>query len=283
MLLAELSNLTKQSILLGWQEALYNFYMDLSSNGKRLPEDQRMTDWLFFTHFNKYENALVFDPGLGTLAFKLNDFFQNVDIISDCQEEIDYLNTRINQDNTSQLKTSFAPDLLEHSLLTNHYDLVSLAQTARPQQIKPFSFTKFANKAYHALTANGWFYATLENKFGFHQLLSKSIEPKRFIAQSLFQYKNDLKNIGFRNTKFFAHIPFHNGIPLFYLPLDNKAVLSFFFKNIFSIFETVSPEVKAQYKTSYTLAKLGVKIGGMIKLTHLSKHFFPAFSVLAQK
>jgi len=161
-------------------------------------------------------------------------------------------------------------------------------------------------RVYYHLKNDGYLYIGIENRFGFQYLLGgkdhnglpfvsllprfmANLLSKRFAGEpyttyqySIYGYKKALQEVGFSEIKFYAPLPQYR-TPLFYIPLDNVNVLNYFFKNIFPLFNMVSPEVKRHYAFQYKVAKIGVKIALIFKLTWLAKFIAPGFSIIAKK
>jgi hypothetical protein len=64
--------------------------------------------------------------------------------------------------------------------------------------------------------------------------------------------------------------------------MEHHNVLDYFFYNIFPLFEVVSQETKRVYGMQYTVAKIGVRLAKILRLTAMTKLFFPGFSVIAR-
>ena len=70
---------------------------------------------------------------------------------------------------------------------------------------------------------------------------------------------------------------------MFYVPVDEPQGMAFFLKDIFPLFEMVSPEIKHTYSREYALAKAAVYLTQVLHLESAVRLFVSGFGIVAKK
>ena len=123
------------------------------------------------------------------------------------------------------------------------------------------AFETVAREVHRLLGPGGVAYLSVGNWSSYRRLLHPWTVGTG-IERSLRGYRIVLARTGFADIRFYAPLPNHEGIPLFYVPLDDAALFQYFFDCIFPLVETVPPEVKRLYGLEYRVVKLAVRLGG---------------------
>jgi len=295
-----------------WITAIYDYLKLKAIRDYVIIGDERRADWKYLLPLGKDSIALDLGCGWGAIAVALSKMCGKVYAMDATWERISFLNIRKKQQKIDNLFPIHGGDQLEFPFPPSYFDLISMVGvlewigtwyahgTPHDAQMEALRCV------YYHLKNNGYLYIGIENRFGFQYLLGGkdhnglpfvSILPrfmanlisKRFAGEpyttyqySIYGYKKMLQKVGFSEIKFYAPLPQYR-TPLFYIPLENVNILNYFFKNIFPLFDMVSPEVKKYYTFPYKVAKIGVKIALLFKLTGLAKFFVPGFSIIAKK
>lgn len=243
-----------------WSEEFYQRTKELMLAGGVPEEDQRTSDWVYLLPLENIRSVLILGGGWGALASRLNRFCDKITIIETDREKVNSLLKRKKEqilDNVSIEYANFAGALPD---IKDEFDMVVLHEAKWKHRI---SINKLLPWLKERLKENGYLCC-----FGGNKLY--------------FNYRRLLNKYGFNSVSSFMPLPSHKGIPLFYLPLDNKKVMLYFFEKIFPLFEMASPETKKNYAFQYRLAKLAVKIGLFLKLEWLAKYFAPGYFFIAR-
>ncbi|MDA2912733.1 hypothetical protein MYX77_02020 [Acidobacteriia bacterium AH_259_A11_L15] len=133
------------------------------------------------------------------------------------------------------------------------------------------------------MNEGGIVYLSLGNRLAFQHLFRRGKNGSSLPLHTIYGYRRILEAEGFSEFQFYAPLPHYDGIPLFYVPLEDTHALNFFLRHIFPLLETVSPEVRRAYAFEYAVAKIGVRLALLFKLTGLAKVFVSGFSIIAKK
>lgn len=252
----ELDRLLEDAKRVGCEAALYELARKRIAEEKTLLEDPRVADWIYLTPLARNAKALVIGCGLGTLPLSLARVCKEVTVVDPDSRRIGFLNLRMKEKGIRNVETICGtPD----ESLEESFDLVSLTDWSLVGKMPPL------------LKEGGVLGLSVGNRLwgrGDHTLSG---------------YRRRLRKIGFSDLLIHAPLPYHDGIPLFYLPLGRRGAMNFFFEKIFPLAEMVSPETKKQYAIPYQLARIGVRIAKAFHLLPLAGNFVPGFLVLAKK
>jgi SAM-dependent methyltransferase/uncharacterized protein YbaR (Trm112 family) len=265
----------------GWATALYEYAKARIGRGGTTTEDQRTADWIYLMPLTRETKVVVLGCGLGTVPIVLAKACGKVYAADSSWEKIAYLNVRKRQQGIENLFPVFVRGVSGLPFPGKCFDLVSVRQFQ--WGMKPTGFENVAQYVHRLLKDGGTAHFSLGNRLAYQRLLRREKKDPSFPLHTIFSYRRMLRAAGFSEIQFYSPLPHHNGIPLFYLPLENKPALDFFFRNIFPLFEMVTPEVKLRYGLEYAVAKVGVRICLFLKLTRFAKVFSPGFCIIAEK
>ena len=268
----------------GWETALYDFTKAQVARDGTVPEDQRTADWKYLLPLNNDSVALVIGCGWSTVPFALSETCAKVYTIDSIWHKIAFLNIRKRQQGIDNLYPIYVSGSLDFPFPEKRFDFVAVRnfQWGATQSIQLRDVVRSVNGL---LREGGVAYFSLGNRWGFQQLLrrNKNTSSPTLPLHTIFGYRHILQVEGFSEIQFYAPLPHYDGVPLFYVPLEDTQAMSFFFRNIFPLFEAVSPEVKRAYAFEYVVAKMGVRLALLFRLTGLAKVFVPGFSIIAKK
>lgn len=294
-----------------WKTAIYDV---LQLNDKRdfnIIGDERRADWRYLLPLQADSTVLDLGCGWGAIAIALTKTYQKVVAMDPTWERLKFLSIRKKQQQIDNLYLVHGGTNLGFPFPNNYFNLISMigvlewlawGQDKNPRQVQKNALKKI----WHLLKKDGFLYIGIENRFGYNYLLGTkdhnglrfiSLMP-RFLANfiskkfkeepytnyqySLLGYTKLLKQAGFSKIEFFAPLPQYR-LPFFYLPLDNKNSLRYFFNNLFYLFETATPEMKKNYGLQYKIAKAGMKLIPSSLLSFLIKFINPGFCIIAKK
>lgn len=308
----EMTSLLELAKREGWTTAIYDYLKLKSIRDYVIVGDERRADWRYLLPLSQDSVALDLGCGWGAIAIALSEICGSVIAMDATWERISFLNIRKEQQKIENLFPIHGGDQLEFPFYDNYFDLVSMVGVlewigtwyinAKPRDAQITALKKICS----LLKKGGYLYIGIENRFGYQYLVGAkdhnglpfvSILPRllaNFVSKlftgeayttyqySIYGYKKILWEAGFSEIQFFSPLPQYR-TPLFYLPLSSNKALNYFFEYIFPLFDMVSPEVKKDYALQYKIAKIGVRLVLLLKITGLAKFFVPGFSILAKK
>jgi SAM-dependent methyltransferase len=296
----------------GWKTALYDVLETKSKGEFALTCDERRADWRFLIPLSKKSSVLDIGSGWGAISIALSESCGTVFSLDATFERVKFLNIRKTQEKRENLFPVHGGDNMRFPFPNNSFDLVSMIgvlewASASSEFSNPrVAQNKMLQNVYTLLKPGGHIYLGIENRFGYNYLMGRkdhnglpfvSILPRRlanlvsksFVGEyyttyqySLRGYKNLLSEVGFSNIQFYAPLPQYRS-PRYYLPLDNLNAQKYFFSNLFDLFELTPPESRKEFQMEYSVAKIGVKVGTLLRLLKLMKYIVPGFSIIAQK
>ena len=273
----DLSELALGAERQGWELALYEYAQNKVVKGESLPEDQRSADWKWFLPLGPDSVVLVVGSGLGAIPMALASTCKEVHVVDADENKIRFLTVY----KTQQKQTNIFP------LVFNGVDGLPYAPKMFDAVVfygvsnETGSFQRAACVLNRLLKSGASACFLVENRFAIQGLFSKDGRKGQVDQHSLSAYRGILKTSGFFDIQAFAPLPHVDGIPLFYLPLDQAGVMAYFFSHIFPLFEMVSPEVKRQYGIQYLIAKAAVRCLVFFRITGVAKHFFSGYLLVA--
>jgi len=274
-----LLNLTESS---GWDVASFEYAKSRIAKGSMPVEDQRMADWKYLLSLNNKSSALVLGCGWGTVPIALSEICENVYAIDTVWEKIVYLNILVGQHRINNLYPIYVSDRYEIPFPKRYFNLITVREYQWSTG-QPVSFRGIVRRVYNLLSEEGVVSFSIGNRLAFQYLLRRTEKNDRSHFHNIFGYKHILQEEGFSDIQFYAPLPDYDGIPLFYVPVENNKAMAYFFHNIFPLFEMVSPEVKRLYAFDYKIAKIAVRLALSSRLTSLAKFFVPGFIIIAKK
>lgn len=266
----------------GWQSALYDHNKVRVANGKYPLDDQRRGDWRFYLPFQDSDKVLMIGLGFGSVGAALSYQCSQVYAVDDNWAKLFFNNIRKKQQNINNFYLAYVRDFNKLPFTESHFDFISAAKQNFTYG-RSVKFSNLAKEVYKLLKEKGHVRFNVPNKFSLQSFLNKKYFLFKKDIYTLKGYKKLLEKIGFKNIKFYAPLPRYNGIPLFYLDLYDKRILQYFFEDIFSLFEMVSPEVKKQFGLEYSIAKFGVKLIKQLHMHSLVKYFVSGYEIIASK
>ncbi len=275
-------NIIRVAESLGWETALFDLNKEHLKRTGIIEEDQRCADWKYLLPLNSKGDLLLLGCGWGAIPVALSEVCRSVYAVDTTWDKIRFLDIRRKQQGIENLFPVYGRCDSDIPFPDESFDVVAVNELHGNEK-DPQPFRKAVQHFRHLLKERGVLYLSLYNSLSFQRLLRWGEKPVSSISHSIFGYKRILREEGFSKIRFYAPLPRQDGIPLFYVPLNSDQSLSFFFRNIFPLFETVSPEVKKAYGFQYTIAKVAVRLTLRLGLTSLTKIFVPGYSIIAEK
>jgi SAM-dependent methyltransferase len=266
----------------GWETAFFDYTKARITSGHSGVEDQRMADWQYLLPLGKDTVALALGCGWGTVPIALAETCKTVYAVDTSWAQIAFLAARTRQQHVHNLFPIHVGGGLDLPFHREQFDLVSLAGF-RWMPHQSIGVTDVVRRVRDLLRSGGVAYLCLGNRLSFSQLLRRRRSGSPLPLHSMRGYRRILEAEGLTDIRFYAPLPSWDGPPLFYLPLEDPRAVEFFFRQIFPLFEMVSPEVKRTYAAEYAAAKLGVRLTLLAQLTGLAKLFVPGFGIVARK
>ena len=271
----------------GWNIAMYQYALAEIGAGRVLAEDERAADWRFLLPATgKRGEALVLGCGLGAIPVALCDVFTRVYAVDVIRERVRLLELRAAEHGIANLvpmhvvpdgPLPFEPERFGLVVArSSDWDLRSASSPG------PAAFRAVARDVHRLLGAGGVAYFSVANRWSYRRLLHPWTAGEG-IERSLRGYRKVLVAAGFAGVRCYAPLPSHEGIPLFYVSLDDAALFEYFCECVFPLFETVSPEVKRLYALEYRVAKLAARLAGPLGLTGLARYLVPGFGIIATR
>ncbi len=269
-------------------EGLYEIYKGkFAEGGVRIPEDRRIADFVFLLPQNtKNSNALLIGAGKGLFPLWITDYFKEITVVDMRPDVVEFLNitTRAqNKNNLSALNISNPNDIT--SVITNHasenYDCIIITTHSFQQMLN--LDTLLGNELSKFTTTHSCLVIFAENPFSWKRMMKMRLFSHHHTKA---RYIRLLKNIGYRNITLYAPLPLYDTNPLFYLPIpndDNNKIAKYFFKNIFGLFDMVSPEVKNKHTLELFIARFLTKMALHLNLTNFLTNFVSGYILIAEK
>src|SRR3972149_2624597 len=283
---AEMRQLVGRAEALGWDEAMFEFMRTRVSAGGGGVEDGRVADWRFLLPRTGRDAALVLGCGLGTVPAALCDMFATVHVVDTSAERVRLLELRASEHGIANLVPTRVARGGALPFAAEGFDLVVARSSDWEFRAAGAdgrgAFRAVAQDVHRVLKEGGGAYLGVPNRLSYERLL-RPWTPRDGFACSQRGYRRILAQAGFAEIRFYAPLPGHEGIPLFYVPVDDGALLEYFFECVFPLFDAVSPEVKRLYAVEYRLAKLAVRLGGWLGLRPLARHLVRGFGIIATR
>ncbi len=266
----------------GWKRAYFKRATAAVLGGDPLVEDIRSADWRYFLPLDRKKDALVVGVGGGTIPMALADHCRMVVGADQDRESLRALCARTQEQGRHNVRPVLLSKRMGLPFAPGSFDSV-VATAAGTGTYDGASLRRFIEHAHALLKPAGVLYLTVGNRLDAQRLFRPARAAGASGPCTLGGYKRLLQAAGFVRLRLYAPLPRHDGIPLFHVPLEHPQALRFFLRNVFPLFETVSPEVKRRYAVEYAAAKVGVRLALALKLTGLMKLFVPGFGILAEK
>lgn len=278
---SDLNKLIERAKDCGWNTALFGYYKDCFLSNECLNEDLRSTDFRFLLPVNPSFKVLVIGCGWGAVPSCLADIFGQIFVVDTIMEKIEFLNIRIRQQNTRNVYPIFIRGIEFLPFNSQAFDIIVFNGFPWEFSSQP-TFKKILKITSSYLKQGGSVYFRLTNKLDFRRILMRRKYSNIPSNHSYVGYKRIFKAEGYSQVEFYALLPFSDGIPLFYVPLNKTGPFKYFINNLFPLFEAVSPEVKRRYAMEYGMVKLAVKLASKLGLIPVGKFFLPGFCVVAK-
>lgn len=277
----EMEHLVQKARLVGWDRAFFDFMKRCILEGGAPLEDERVGDWKYLVSLSSEGKALVLGCGWGAVPIALSEACGKVYAVDSSWNKIALLDIRRRHLGIGNLCPVYTPSGLALPFQEGYFDLISV-RDFHWGEVQPTPFREASRHVYQLLKGGGIAYWSVANRLAFHHLFGKKrgMSP---VLHTFFGYKHILKEQGFTDIQFYAPLPYYDGIPLFYVPLEDIGAINFFFRNIFPLFETVSPEVKRAFALEYAIAKMGARLVLFFKLARITKVFVTGFGIIAKK
>ena len=249
----------------GWQEGLYEtlrsgLVKDYASFG-----EERGGDVRFFLPITPDSQVLQIGAEWGYSAAALAKTCKNIYVGDFDREKLEFLEIRKNEDGISNLTCVHirSEGMVELPSILHSFDVIVVREYGR-EMLQG----RILEKLWKYLKPGGILYVALERRVPHATFL--------WVIRRLFSQSR------FPRVEFFAVIP-HHSLPLFFLPIEHRPAMSFFFKNLFGLFATVPPERGKRYRIVYLLARTAIRAFPLSMLVFFIKVFWPSFGVIATK
>lgn len=265
-----------------WQDDYFSHSVERVRNNQPLPEDARSADWSYLLPISSERplKALVIGGGWGTIPIRLTQWYQKVLVVDSESEELSFLQKRKEQGIKGDIEIIDSSNIDSLPIGDQSLDLVCFNHLSKSKKVEIKEALQVANRL---LKNDGTIVLNVGNRWSLQSLLRNDQGDEFLIPRSLPYYQRTMARCGFRDVSVYGPIPHHRGIPLFYLPLQNRQGVQHFFKTIFPLLEMVSPESKKAYSLEYSLAKWGVRLGQFLHLTWLSRYLLSGYLIIARK
>lgn len=270
----------------GWDVAVYQHAQAEIAAGRGLAEDERAADWQYLLPSIRLGAALVLGCGLGTVPVALSRRFAEVHVVDIVPDRTRLLELRAVQHGIENVFPLCVQPGQALPFEDGRFDLVvarSEDWTLTVRHGRDRRAFEIAGRETHRLLApGGTAYWTVGNRLGYPRLL-RPWRAGAGVEHTLGGYRRMLAAAGFTDVRFYAPLPSHEGIPLFYLPIGEGAHFEYFFRHLFPLFETVSTEVKRLYGVEYRLAKIAVRAALRLGLARWAGRLSPGFGIIATR
>lgn len=265
----------------GWKQAYFELGRELAAGNELPPEDARSADWFYFLDASAGARALVIGCGFGTIPIALAEAGLDVWVIDSSIEHLALLALRCREQSVGRVHIAGVGRVGALPFQPKSFDVVCVL-TAEPEPVTAVALTAIMRATRDCLKPGGEVFIAQRNRWSFQRLLrpwlSHGAAP---LGPS--GYRRLVESSGFSDVLLYAPLPRHGEIPLFYVPIENPSVLSFFLRDIFPLFNTVSPEVKGRFGLEYAAARYGSFIVRHLGLARLARHFVPGVCIIATR
>ncbi len=266
----------------GWGVAFYYYTKAQIEQGKTVLEDERMADWRYLLPAQTGNTVLTLGAGWGTIPVALAENATAVHVVDRSPETIAFLRIRQRQQNLHQLHLIHADSWSHLNFERDAFDLIAVREFDWNGG-HPMPFGEMLRRLYPLLKPGGTIQVTVGNRLAFQQLLGLERKHRSSPLHTLPGYRRILRTAQFTDIQVYAPLPHHQGIPMFYVPLDDTRAMQFFFSHLFPLFERVSAEARQAYRLQYAIARTMVRFSLMTRLTRLAPYFVPGFCIFARK
>ena len=246
-------------------------------------EDRRVADWIYLVPLSADSVVLVLGCSRKIIPLVLSENCGRVYVVDSNQAEINLLKAQIERQGINNLFPVQSSNILDLKFPPRYFDFISVQGFAVPPG-ESISFQSLIQQVRPFLREGGVLQVTMGNQLDPRQLIfAKQKNPNEpFPHHTYWDYRRILKSEGFSDVQFHAPLPGYRGIPLFYVPLEDRRAVGFFLRNVFPLCETVSHKRKQAYAIEYGLAKIATRLMLALRLSFLLKFFVPGYSVIAK-
>jgi len=296
--LKQISNLLTAKKL---PEAFYDFYKTaFARGGIRIAEDRRAADFLFYIpdikepSLRRKSCLMIGAAAHGLLPLWLSDYYDTMVVIDDREGIKEFLSKYFSSVKKSDSERIIAdPEILTSEKITGEFNTLIISPYIPPAIFSSGSsyYEELLARLTRHLKPNGSIALFAENPISGTALLSGEILQKRnhtpHAYRSLNKHIKIFKKLGFSGIQAIAPLPLYNATPLFFLPVYPKrareGATKYFFKNLFSMFEMVSPEVKKKFAKEYFISKILISLTNSLNLTNFITKFLSGYIIIAHK
>ena len=265
----------------GWETALYEHAKLLVQRDQSLVEDERCADWIHLVDPAGLGSALVLGGDFGTVPVALSRFFARVCAAHAVPEAAEFARMRSGQGKIANVDVVLVGRRLALPFADATFDLVALTDFPFDSRAR-ISFRRVCGEVRRVLRPGGVAYLVVPNRWSLQAMALRWPGDGGLEAQGWQGYWRTLRRAGFHEIHSYAPLPRYLGIPLFYVPLESRGGLRFFFENLFPLFEMVSPEAKRNAAVEYRVARAGVKLARLLRVEGLVRWFVPGFAFVAR-
>lgn len=238
-------------------------------------EDERSADWRYLLSLGPESVALVVGCGAGSVPLALARTCGVVYAVDSDAERLASLAECVRARPQGDVRTVHVESEDGLPFPPASFDVVVMRPFQRADGTH-VPFQSLAARARSLARARGHVVVSAPNA------LSLLGRPTRTAEHGLAGYARILRAEGFVDVRSYAPIPFDEAAPLFYIPLDDPSALRFFFRDLFDLLTSVPPEIRRRYRLAYAVARLGRRLGMLLRTEGLARFLMPGFSIFAR-
>lgn len=251
-----------------------------SASDEYLFEDHRMCDWQFYLSLQSHADVLILGGGHGVVPLTFAETCRSVTVVDWDPAKIDRIRQRQEKQGVQNLRTLHLPNGLDLPFPDHAFDMVSF-RDLRAVGV-PVSFRDLVLLAKRLLKPGGVAHFQIGNRWSPLRFFEKRKKGGYGNLHALSGCQNVLRREKFRDLQAFAPLPYFDGVPLFFVPIQESRAFSYFLRNSFPLFEMVSPETKKAYSLEYMLARWGVSLGNFLGLGRMARFLVSGYMILAR-
>jgi len=277
-----LRQLVDRTAEIGWSRALFEHTRLAAREGLPSPEDERTADWKYLMSWMPDGIALVLGCGRGVVPLALANCFHTVYAADVSHERTALMAARAKEAGIGNVRPVTTDRGLCLPFRGERFDFVSVGD-AGAESIDGMEAGDLIGAVHGLLRPGGAARFSLGNRWGFDYMIGRGGGDGGPRRRGLLAYERILAEAGFTRIRAFAPFPRHVGTPMFYVPLDGRAPMDFFFRNLAMLFDAVSPEVKRSHALEYGVAKLGIRVATCARLAGVARLLVPGFCIFAER
>jgi SAM-dependent methyltransferase len=258
-----------------WQHQVYaRAHAMVAAGGSDPSEDPRTFDWRYLLNVDKMSRALVIGSGFGFSACLFGSMLDQVWVVDPNLQHVELTAARARSMGLSNVTVRCCPDLQSVDGAPA-FDLIVAGSPDLPERLtRALDFEQFAKAVRQRLGPGGAAQFTVRNVWS-------PLRARGGYAASLPAARRALARAGFDRLQVYAPLPHVDAAPLALVPIDSSSALRASIRDLIAIFDTVSPEARARYRTVYPMARLGMRLVSAIDAMVLVRLLVPGYCFLA--